>query len=564
MVAEIIINRDAKNINKIFDYLVPRELEKIIKIGARVFVPFGASKRTEAFVINLKENSQFATKNIISIEDFLLTNENIKLAKLMSKRYSSNFSECIKLMLPPGTTTRNLENRIKDKTQNKIYLTNVKNEDINEKQKEILNLLRKNEGIQVTDFCKNEGITLARLKTLEKKNLITLVSEKIERNPFIHKNIQNDKALKLTNEQEEAYNSVLASINENTHEEFLIYGITGSGKTEIYLQLIDKVIKNGKTAIMLVPEISLTPQMVDRFLARFGDIVAVLHSKLSNGERYDQWLRIRENKAKIIIGARSAIFAPVSNIGIIIIDEEHDSSYKSETTPRYNVKEIAKYICKSEKIPLILGSATPDINTFYKAQNSKIKLLKLTKRANNSNLPEVKVVDLRKELAIGNKSMISTELYNEIAKNIKEKNQTILFLNRRGYSTSVMCRECGYTAKCKNCNITLTYHMNENILKCHYCGYETKNLSVCPECNSSKIKYFGTGTQKLETEIKKLFPQSTTIRMDVDTVTKKNSHEDILNKFKDEQIDILIRNTNGCKRASFSKSNISWGNCSRI
>ena len=297
---------------------------------------------------------------------------------------------------------------------------------------------------------------------------------------------------------------------------------------------------------MLVPEISLTPQMVDRFLARFGDIIAVLHSKLSNGERYDQWVKIKENKAKIVIGARSAIFAPVSNLGIIIIDEEHDSSYKSETTPRYNVKEIAKYICKNEKIPLLLGSATPDIATFYKAKNNKSKLLKLEKRANNSSLPEVKIVDLRKELAIGNKSMISTELYSEIDKNIKNKNQTILFLNRRGYSTSVMCRECGYTVKCKNCNITLTYHMNENILKCHYCGYETKNINICPECNSAKIKYFGTGTQKLETEIKKLFPQATTIRMDIDTVNKKNSHEDILNTFKNEQIDILIRNANGC------------------
>lgn len=297
-----------------------------------------------------------------------------------------------------------------------------------------------------------------------------------------------------------------------------------------------------ETAIVLVPEISLTPQMLDRFISRFGkEKIAVLHSKLSIGEKYDEWNKIKEGKAKIVIGARSAIFAPVTNLGIIIIDEEHDSSYKSEANPKYDAKQVAKYIAKQNNCPLVFGSATPDINTYYKAKTlGKIELLELTKRANNSSLPKVSIIDLKQELANGNHSMLSRELYQEIEENLKQKRQTILFLNRRGYSTFIMCRDCGYTVKCKNCNISLTYHSYEKKLKCHYCGYEQEIVKVCPECHSEKIRYFGTGTQKLEQEIIKQFPNAKTIRMDVDTVTKKNSHEEILNKFKNENIDILI------------------------
>ena len=268
--------------------------------------------------------------------------------------------------------------------------------------------------------------------------------------------------------------------------------------------------------------------------------IAILHSKLSIGERYDEWEKIKNGEAKIVIGARSAIFAPVNNLGIIIIDEEHDMSYKSEMQPRYNAKEIAKYLCKENNIPLVLGSVTPDLNTFFKTENKKTKILRLSQRANKATLPEIKVIDLREELAIGNRSMISVLLHDEIEKNLKDKRQTILFLNRRGYSTFVMCRNCGYTVKCKNCNITMTYHLEDNKLKCHYCGYEEKNIVTCPECGSKKVKYFGMGTQKLEQEVKKMFPIATTIRMDIDTVSKKNSHEEILNKFKNEKIDILI------------------------
>lgn len=250
--------------------------------------------------------------------------------------------------------------------------------------------------------------------------------------------------------------------------------------------------------------------MLDRFISRFGkEKIAVLHSKLSIGERYDEWNKIREGKANIIIGARSAIFAPIQNLGIIIIDEEHDSSYKSESNPKYDAKQVAKYIAKQNNCPLVLGSATPDINTYYKAKElGKIELLELTRRANNSSLPEVEVVDLKQELANGNRSMFSRSLYQEIEKNLEQKRQTILFLNRRGYSTFIMCRECGYTVKCKNCDISLTYHSYEKKLKCHYCGYEENLVTICPECGSEKIRYFGTGTQRLEQEILKQFPRS--------------------------------------------------------
>lgn len=304
--------------------------------------------------------------------------------------------------------------------------------------------------------------------------------------------------------------------------------------------MIEKALELGKNAIVLVPEISLTPQIVDRFLARFGDNIAVLHSKLSNGERYDEWMKIRENRARIVIGARSAIFAPVQNLGVLIIDEAHDASYKSDMTPRYHAKDLAKYIAKKHNVPLVLGSATPDVVDYYKAEVQDEILIEINERANNACLPEINIVDMRKELACGNRSMFSFDLEQAIRENLNRKKQTILFINRRGYSTFVMCRDCGHTMKCKNCNIALTYHSYQNKLKCHYCGYEEPVPKVCPECQSDKIKYFGSGTQKVESEIAKLFPQATTIRMDIDTVTKKNSHEEILKKFRDEKIDVLI------------------------
>ncbi len=552
MFAEVIINSNARALNKTFDYIVPVNLEKDIKIGSRVFVPFGnGSKIDDGFVINLKSNSEFAKKEIKKIEpDDSLNEFKINLAKLMARKYFCNISDCIKLMLPPGTSNKDIINRMKDKKGNFVYL-NIEYKELqeliklkkikSEKHIRVINFLENNNGIYKSDLEVLTDVSSSIIKTLEKNGYIKIVEEKIERNPFIGKNIKRDDEKELTDEQKSCFESIKTSIQTESFSSNLIYGITGSGKTEIYLQLIKEVLDKDKSAIVLVPEISLTPQMVDRFLARFGEEnIAVLHSKLSNGERYDEWKKIKSNRKTVVIGARSAIFSPVNNLGIIIIDEEHDSSYKSDTTPRYNAKDIGKYMAEKNNCPLVLGSATPDIGTMYLAKNKKINLYSLTKRANNMKLPNVQVVDMRNELVIGNKSMISLKLQDKIQKNLHKQKQTILFLNRRGYSTFIMCRECGFVAKCKNCNISLTYHRNINKLKCHYCGFETSVLKECPECKSNKIKYFGTGTQKLEEEVHKLFPKASTIRMDIDTVSKKNSHEVILNKFKNEKIDILI------------------------
>ena len=556
MIAEIIINSNVKNLNKTFDYIIPVEFEEKIAIGSRTLVPFGNKKELEeGFVVGIKDTSEYMSKLkiIAKVEEKLyLSQEKIELAKWMANKYFCNISDCIKLMLPPGTTTKVLSNRINDKMQNFVYLTkdldeieqDIENKKIkSDKQIRALKFLMENSNNEIlsTDLQMFADVTNAVLKTLEKKGYIDVLEKEVERNPFIHKVIKQSQNLTLTDEQENAFEKINASLQFNEYDEFLLFGVTGSGKTEIYIQLIEEALKLGKDSIMLVPEISLTPQTVDRFLSRFGEEkIAVLHSKLSVGERYDQWKKIERGDAKIVIGARSAIFAPVQNIGLIIIDEEHDESYKSEMSPRYNAKEIASYLGEKNNVPVVFGSATPDMSTYYKAINGKMELIELTKRANNASLPDVEIVDLRSELATGNKTMISQKLHEEIEENLKNKKQTILFLNRRGFSTFIMCRDCGYTAKCKNCNITLTYHIKENKLKCHYCGYETNALTICPECGSKNIRYFGTGTQKLEEQVKSLFPQASTIRMDIDTVTKKNSHEDILNRFKNDRIDILI------------------------
>ena len=552
MIAEVIINSNVKNLNRTFDYNIPFEMEEKVNIGSRVLVKFGNIKELEeGFVVNIKESSEFEVKDISAVEekDFIDTPK-VELAKWMAHRYFCNISDCIKLMLPPGTGTKEVQKRVKEKSLNSVRLLKNEiqiNEDIenkmlkSEKQIKVLKFLLDNNDVLITDLEALTEVSKAIIKTLEKNGYVEIYEKQIERNPFLHKVIQRNTNLNLTDEQQHAYNMVENAIDDYMNSEFLLYGVTGSGKTEVYLQLINKVLNEGKSSMMLVPEISLTPQTVDRFIARFGqDNIAVLHSKLSVGERYDQWYKIKSGKAKIVIGARSAMFAPVNDLGIIIIDEEHDSSYKSEMSPRYNVKDVARYLGKKYDIPIVYGSATPDMDTYYRALKGDVELLELTKRANNSSLPNVEVVDLKQELANGNRSMISRKLYEAIEKNLQAKKQTILFLNRRGYSTFIMCRDCGYTAKCKNCNITMTYHIKQNKLKCHYCGYECNALTVCPDCKSNNIRYFGTGTQKLEVEINKMFPTASTIRMDVDTVTKKNSHEEILNKFKNENIDILI------------------------
>ncbi len=553
MIAEVIIQSNVKNLNKVFDYKIPEKYENraMDLVGVRVLVPFGNRKTLEeGFIVNIKQSTEYEVKEIDKVEEKYLDEDRINLAKWMSRRYFCNMADCLKLMLPPGTTSKVNANRVKEKNANFVTLKkdedeiefDIENRKIkSDKQIRTLRFIMQNGDSLISDIEMFADSTRAVVNTLCKNGYLEIIEKKVERDPFEFKDIERTGKLKLTSEQQSAFDTICDSMDDMLFSEFLIFGVTGSGKTEIYLQLIEKALIENKSSILLVPEISLTPQTVNRFISRFGkEEIAVLHSKLSIGERYDQWHKIKEGKAKIVIGARSAIFAPMQNLGLVIIDEEHDSSYKSEMSPRYDVKEIAGYMCKNKNIPLVLGSATPDMETYYKAQKGEIILLELTKRANESELPSIEIIDLREELAKGNKSMISTRLYEEIEKNLKEKKQTILYLNRRGFSTFVMCRNCGHTVKCKNCDINLTYHSNKNKLKCHYCGYEEKIVTKCPECGSNQIRYFGTGTQKLEYEIQKLFPNASTIRMDVDTVSKKNSHEQILEKFKNENIDILI------------------------
>jgi primosomal protein N' (replication factor Y) len=520
MIAEVIINRTAKKLNRTFDYHVPENLEGLIFVGSKVLVPFGkGEKLEEAFVVGLKEKTNYTNeiKNITKLEE-QLKDEQIELANWMAKRYFCNVSDCIKLMLTPGTRTKNKEKRIQDKTINSVYLgKNIEEIEFDieigkiksDKHKKVLRFVKDNEGVTIPEIEMLTDCSRAIVNTLIKNGYLEIVEEKVERNPLNLKNIElikkkeKTERLVLTEEQENAYEKISRKMENNEYKSFLLYGITGSGKTEIYLQLIQTALEQEKTAILLVPEISLTPQMLDRFIARFGkEEIAVLHSKLSIGERHDEWERIKEGKAKIVIGARSAIFAPVEKIGIIIIDEEHDSSYKSESNPKYDAKEVAKQIAKQSKCPLLLGSATPDLKTYYLAiheEKQDIELLTLSKRANQSSLPTVEVVDLKQELANGNHSMLSVDLYSCIEENLKEKKQTILFLNRRGYSTFIMCRNCGYTVKCKNCNISMTYHSYEKKLKCHYCGYEENVVTVCPKCHSDKIRYFGTRNAEIRT-----------------------------------------------------------------
>lgn len=407
------------------------------------------------------------------------------------------------------------------------------------KQKEIIKYIQDKEVVSLKELMIDTNCSLSSVKSLEEKGYLKI--EEIEvRREAITKEIHLYKKLDLTKDQQKCVDVIYNDYVENGFNKFLIHGVTGSGKTEIYLQLIEKILDMGKEAIVLVPEISLTPQTVERFAGRFKNKVAVLHSGLSYGERYDEWRKIKAGEVQIAVGARSAIFAPFDNLGLIIIDEEHETSYKSSINPKYNAIEVGEKRCEIENATLILGSATPSIESYYKAKEGEYKLLELPNRVNNKSLPKIEVIDMKTELDNGNKSMFSNELYNAIRDNLNNKKQTILFLNRRGFSTFVSCRKCGFVVKCKECDIALTYHGAQNILKCHYCGYTFKPPTVCPSCQSKYIKYFGIGTQKVEDEVKKLFPQGRIVRMDMDTTSTKGSHERIFEKMKKGSIDILI------------------------
>ncbi|MBS4177174.1 primosomal protein N' [Lederbergia citrea] len=444
-----------------------------------------------------------------------------------------------------------VKNRARKKTIN-MYQSEMAKEELNslleslrpsaEKQKQIIEffILHPSEKFSAKQLIEKTGSSQSTINTLIKKGVLSVSREEIYRDPYEHKHFNPTTPLPLTVEQKAAITPILNTIDSGDYKTFLLYGVTGSGKTEIYLQSIQNVLDKGKEAIVLVPEIALTPQMVDRFKSRFGDDVAVLHSALSTGERYDEWRKVQRKEAKVVVGARSAIFAPFENLGIIIIDEEHETSYKQEEAPRYHARDVAIQRAKHYNCPVILGSATPSLESFARAKKEVYHLLTLSKRMNNQALPAVSIVDMREEMRGGNRSMFSRELFEKLEDRLAKKEQTILFLNRRGHSSFMMCRDCGYVMQCPHCDISLTYHRYSNQMKCHYCGFDTGVPEVCPECTSNHIRYFGTGTQKVEEELNKILPEARIVRMDVDTTGRKGAHEKLLDHFKSGNADILL------------------------
>ncbi|HIT85235.1 MAG TPA: primosomal protein N' [Candidatus Ornithomonoglobus intestinigallinarum] len=406
-------------------------------------------------------------------------------------------------------------------------------------QARMLEILSVNDFLSAADLSKFAEGSASAVTALCKKGCAELFDIVIERRAF-KKAKASETPPEPTDEQAAAVYEISGAVKKGERKTFLLHGVTGSGKTEVFMRSIANALEKGKSALVLVPEISLTPQMVSRFLARFGERIAVFHSRLSQGERYDQWKRIKNGEADIVIGARSAVFAPLKNIGIIIMDEEHSDTYKSEMSPRYKAKDIALFRAEQYGSAVVLASATPSVESYYRAVKGDYRLLELKNRVNSSRLPDIYIADMRGELARGNRSMFSAALINELRKNLERHEQTILLMNRRGFSTFVSCRSCGYTVECPNCSISLTYHKYENRLKCHYCGYTHENYTICPECGSRYIRYFGGGTQRVEEEVHRLFPQASVVRMDIDTTSGKNGHEKILRRFAEEKTDVLI------------------------
>ncbi|ELS0387223.1 primosomal protein N' [Enterococcus faecalis] len=397
------------------------------------------------------------------------------------------------------------------------------------------------EKVTAVKEMKELGFSTALLNEAAKNGWLTFIEKEAYRDPFANQTFEKTTALSLNAEQQVAVETILQSVQEQQSQTYLLEGITGSGKTEVYLQVIAEVLNQGKTAIMLVPEISLTPQMVQRFKSRFGEHVAVMHSGLSQGEKYDEWRKIERGEAEVVVGARSAIFAPIENIGVIIIDEEHEASYKQEETPRYHARDLAIWRSEYHHCPVVLGSATPSLESRARAQKNVYQRLRLTQRANQAaTLPTIDVVDMRQEVENGNVSSFSMSLQEKLQERLEKNEQSVLLLNRRGYSSFVMCRDCGYVLPCPNCDISLTLHMDSKTMKCHYCGHEERIPYRCPNCGQDKIRYYGTGTQKVEEKLQTLLPDSRILRMDVDTTRRKGAHEKILRTFGEGQADILL------------------------
>lgn len=536
MYVSVLTQIGAKAVDQTFFYHVPKLLENNIKIGVRVRIPFG-NMILDGFVLGISDNSSYDNskiKDIINVIDKepVLNKEMLLLGKYMSDNLLASLSSCYQVMLPKALKAE-VKSNIKIKYDR--YLHRIKS--IEEIDRYIDNCKYES---QINLLCKlKEGDILitkmsSSINTIIKYGFASIIYEECKR--YKYDGISNYKRVNLTDKQRLVSDTIISSFGKS--DTFLLYGVTGSGKTEVYMDVIEKAINNGKSAIMLVPEIGLTPQIVGKFISRFGNVISVLHSKLSDSERYDEYRKITNGESKIVIGTRSAIFVPFANIGVIIIDEEHTSSYKQDNNPRYSAINVAEWRSKYHNCPLVLGSATPSLESFAKAGNHVYKLLTLTERAGGSVLPNVNIVDMKEEVKKGN-FILSDILKNKIGEVLDRGEQAIILLNRRGYSSTISCKECGYVYKCPNCDITYTYHKSSNNLKCHYCGYSMVLPNKCSICGSDNLKDYGLGTEKLEETLNSLY-KARIVRMDVDTTSKKGQHQKIIDDFGEHKYDILI------------------------
>lgn len=549
MYAKVIVDISHEKLDKGFDYRIPAHLDGEVHPGVQVNIPFGKGNRIiQGYVIEVKETAGYAedkikeitsvVKNSIPIESRL-----ISLAWFIKENYGSSMNQALKTVIPIKETKKSVVKKvvclIADDEKLNIAIDKYERKHATARLK-LLYALKENREMAWT-LVQKLGVTLAVAKALEDEGLVLIKEETVYRNPIKYTDLL-PYDIKLNKEQEKISKGICAYIDNNAMGYggiHLIHGITGSGKTEVYMDVIDKVIAKGQEVIVLIPEIALTYQTVMRFYRKFGDKVSIINSKLSAGERFDQFERAKKGEIKIMIGPRSAVFTPFRNLGLIIIDEEHESSYKSETAPRYHARETAIHRAKGEGAAVILGSATPAIDSYYKALTGEYILYELKSRAKESKPATVHIVDMREELAMGNRTMFSSKLDELIKDRLAKKQQIMLFINRRGYAGFVSCRNCGTARKCPHCDVGLTLHNNSKLI-CHYCGYETPMPKTCPECDSKYIAAFGTGTQKVEEAVKKMYPTARTLRMDMDTTSKKDGYEQILSQFSNGEADVLI------------------------
>jgi primosomal protein N' (replication factor Y) len=545
---EVMVDVSVEQVDRPFTYKVPERLESQIKVGRKVLVPFGR-QRVEGYIIREfeadEDDFEFAVKPINKVlTDYAFFDEELlKLAKWMSEYYQSYLISSLKAIVPSGQTkikTKQVIKLAQSVEESKKLLDKIS--DRAYKQKEVFSFLIDNPKINLTntELAEKLETTSGIIRTLINKGYLQYVEKEVKRNPHSHHNFRKTTPLDPTPEQKVAIEEISSALEQKESSTILLKGVTGSGKTEVYLQVIAKTLESGKDTIVLVPEISLTPQTIARFKGRFGDQVAVLHSQLSAGERFDEWRRIKFGDVKIVVGARSAVFAPFNNLGLIIIDEEHETSYKQEDHPKYHAREVAVKRAELVGAVTLLGTATPSLEAYHRTEIGEYKLIELKKRIDDRPLPTVELIDMRKELKTGNKTMFSQPLQEGMIDRLKKGEQTMIFLNRRGFSTFVQCRECGHVMKCNDCDVSLTYHATPNILQCHYCDHKEGVPNICPNCESIYIKYFGVGTQKVEEGLKELFPEAKVARMDVDTTRRKGEYERILSAFKQGKIDILV------------------------